>query len=149
VGLPTRAKVIPVDFAARRRVAGDGAPPAGGGQTLAARAALGDAAGFLVFWRPPARRAAGEYLGGRWNWGWTLFVWTTDAAVGPSWSDLVHRRGYVPRRLSRAGFAGFLRRSGDVEGLLLDGELDSNGHVIRAEPDQLIRRVEALSTLGS
>jgi len=104
--------------------------------------------GFLVFWRPPARRNAGEYLGGRWDWGWTLFVWTSDSAVGPVWGDLVNDRGYVPQRLTREGFLSFLRRAGDVGGLLLDGELDGGGHVIRAEPDQLIQRAEALSVLG-
>jgi hypothetical protein len=111
--------------------------------------ALGRSSGFLVFWRPPARRAGGEYLGGRWDWGWTLFVWTSDAAVGPVWSDLVNTRGYVAQRLTRQGFVAFLRGAGDVGGLLLDGELDGDGHVIRAEPDQLIRRSEAITALGS
>ncbi len=115
---------------------------------MAALQALGGSGGFLVFWRPPARRSTGEYLGGRWDWGWTLFVWTSDAAVGPVWSELVNGRGYVPQRLTREGFLAFLRRAGDVGGLLLDGELDGTGHVIRAEADQLIRRTDALSTLG-
>ena len=143
-------KVIEVDFAARRRAqAAAGArvrvpsPPA-----LPAQQALGRSSGFLVFWRPPARRTAGEYLGGRWDWGWTLFVWTSDAAVGPVCGDLMNTRGYVAQRLTRQGFVSLLRRAGDVGGLLLDGELDSDGHVIRAEPDQLIRRHEALSALG-
>ena len=146
----SRAKVIEVDFATRRRVhalpshRGRGARP----RPLAALQALGRSAGFLVFWRPPARRAPGEYLGGRWDWGWTLFVWTSDAAVGPIWGDLVNERGYVVQRLTRQGFMSFLRRAGDVGGLLLDGELDGDGHVIRAEPDQLIRRTDALSVLG-
>jgi len=109
---------------------------------------LNRSAGFLVFWRPPERRTAGEYLGGRWDWGWTLFVWTSDAAVGPVWGELVNARGYVPQRLTRDGFVAFLRRAGDVGGLLLDGELDGTGHVIRAEADQLIRRTDALITLG-
>jgi len=146
-------KVIEVDFAARRRAqAAVGArvsvppppPPA-----LPAQQALGRSPGFLVFWRPPARRAAGEYLGGRWEWGRTLFVWTSDAAVGPVWSDLVNTRGYVVQRLTRQGFVSFLRRAGDVRGLLLNGELDGDGRVIRAEPEQLIQRHEALSALGS
>ena len=147
-----RAKVIEVDFAARRRVNGSAAlahrlrsvKP----QPLGALQALGRSSGFLVFWRPPARRSAGEYLGGRWDWGWTLFVWTSDAAVGPVWGDLVNGRGYVAQRLTRQGFVAFLRRAGDGGGLLLDGELDGDGHVIRADPDQLIRRSEALSVLG-
>ena len=144
----SRAKVIEVDFAARRRVRTAAARPQVS-RPLSARHALGRSTGFLVFWRPPARRAAGEYLGGRWDWGWTLFVWTNDAAVGPVWGDLVNARGYVAQRLTRQGFVSFLRRTGDVGGLLLDGELDGDGHVIRAEPDQLIRRSDALSALGS
>ena len=148
--LEPRAKLIRVDFAARRRakvLAGYRAA-ALRSRPLAALQALGRSAGFLVFWRPPARRTTGEYLGGRWDWGWTLFVWTHDGAVGPVWGDLVHGRGYVPQRLTREAFVSFLRRAGDVGGLLLDGELDGAGHVIRAEPDQLIRRTEALSVLS-
>jgi len=145
----TRAKVIEVDFAARRRLqAAAMRPRSNRSRPLAALQALGRSAGFLIFWRPPARRNSGEYLGGRWDWGWTLFVWTSDAAVGPVWADRVNGRGYVPQRLTRDGFVSFLRRAGDVGGLLLDGELDGGGHVIRAEPDQLIRRAEALSVLG-
>jgi hypothetical protein len=146
----TRAKVIEVDFAARRRLKAGPAlrPRASRPRPLAALQALGRSGGYLIFWRPPARRSMGEYLGGRWDWGWTLFVWTSDAAVGPVWGDLVNGRGYVPQRLTREGFVSFLRRAGDVGGLLLDGELDGGGHVIRAEPDQLIRRGEALSVLA-
>jgi hypothetical protein len=142
----TRAKVIEVDFAARRRV--QAVAPQRHTRPVAALQALTRSAAFLVFWRPPARRTVGEYLGGRWDWGWTLFVWTSDAAVGPVWGDLVKGRGYVPERLTRDGFLAFLRRAADVGGLLLDGELDGNGHVIHAEPDQLIRRKDALSVLG-
>ena len=143
--------MIEVDFAARRRVNGTPVqrPRAVRPRPFAALQALGRSSGFLVFWRPPARRSAGEYLGGRWDWGWTLFVWTNDAAVGEVWSDLVNVRGYVAQRLTRQGFVSFLRRADDVGGLLLDGELDGDGHVIRAEPDQLIKRIDALSALGT
>src|SRR5881628_2403622 len=146
-----RAKVIEVDFAARRRVHALAAQRARARRPrpLAALQALGRSSGFLVFWRPPARYSAAEYLGGRWDWGWTIFVWTNDAAVGPVWCELVNGRGYVAQRLTRQGFVSFLRRAGDVGGLLLDGELDGDGRVIRAEPDQLIQRHEALSALGS
>jgi len=101
----------------------------------------------VLFWRPPAARRVGEYLGGRWDWGWTLFVWTSDSAVGPLWGDLVHGRGYMPQRLTREGLESFLRRAEDVSGLLLDGELDEGGQVIHAEPDQLILREQALGAL--
>lgn len=136
-----------MDFAARRRLS----PPQRGDRPLrplAALQTLGRAGGFLVFWRPPARRIGGEYLGGRWDWGWTLFVWTNDAAVGAVWTHLVNGRGYVPQRLTREGFATFLQKAGDVGGLLLDGDLDGDGHVIRAEPDQLVRRTDALTMLA-
>jgi hypothetical protein len=148
--LQTPAKVIEVDFAARRRLVPPGMHRgrAVRPRPFAALRALGRSGGFLVFWRPPARRSTGEYLGGRWDWGWTLFVWTSDTAVGPVWSDLVNGRGYVPQRLTRQGFVSFLRRAGDIGGLLLDGELDGDGHVIRAEPDQLIQRGDALTVLG-
>jgi len=144
----TRAKVIEVDFAARRRVGPVRRPQVVRTRQLGAVHALRRSGDFVVFWRPPARRHAGEYLGGRWDWGWTLFVWTSDTAVGPIWRDLVQERGYVPQRLTRDGFLTFLRRAGDVGGLLLDGDLDDDGHVIRAEPDQLIRRSDALVVLG-
>jgi len=146
-----RAKVIPVDFAARRRMraAARVRAPVPSPLPLPALQALGRSSGFLVFWRPPARYSAAEYLGGRWDWGWTIFVWTNDAAVGPVWCELVNGRGYVAQRLTRQGFVSFLRRAGDVGGLLLDGEFDGDGHVIRAEPDQLVRRTDALSALGS
>ena len=145
---PATAKVIEVDFVARRRRV---LPPPTLRFTrpVAALDALGHSVGFTVFWRPPARRSPGEYLGGRWDWGTTLFVWTSDAAVGPVWTDLVTDRGYVPQRLTREAFLSVLRRAGDVGGLLLDGELDDTGHVIRAEADQLIQRSEALSVLAT
>ncbi len=146
-----RAKVIEVDFAARRRVQPltarrEVAKPTTG--PAAAVQALLDSLAFLVFWRPPLRRSSGEYLGGRWDWGWTLFVWTSDAAVGPVGDDLVKSRGYLPQRLTRQGFMSFLRHERDVGGLLIDGELDGDGQIIRAEPDQLVPRAEAISTLG-
>jgi len=145
-----RGKVIPVDFGARRRL---GSAPVShrNGNALrapAARDALGDAGGFLVFWRPLSRRRAGEYLGGKWDWGWTLFVWTTDQAVGPLWGDLVGRRGYVPQRLTRTDFQSFLSRTKDIGGLLLDGELDGGAQVIRADAQQLVARDDALLALA-
>lgn len=146
----TRGKVIEVDFTARRRVR-KGASAAAAvaiAATSPARRALVGTRDYLLFWRPPARRTAAEYLGGRWDWGWTLFVWTSEAAVGPVWSNLVGGRGYVPQRLTREAFVTFLDRASDIGGLLLDGELEGGGEVIRAEPDQLIRREEALSALG-
>jgi len=104
---------------------------------------------FVLLWRPPATRATAEYLGGRWDWGWTLFVWTSAAAVGPQWTRIVAGRGYVPQHLSREAFIGFLRRASEIGGLLLDGELEGSGEIIRAEPEQLIGRDEAIAALGS
>lgn len=161
----TRGKVIEVDFTARRRVRGprsdapvtgtvggaEAAPvkaPKADGAAVAARRALSATPEYLLFWRPPARRNSAEYLGGRWDWGWTLFVWTSEAAVGAGWTGLTGGRGYVPQRLSREDFASFLSGARDIGGLLLDGHLAGAGDVIRAEPDQLIRRDEALTALG-
>jgi len=120
------------------------APP----RFVSARQALARAREFLLFWRPPGRRGAAEYLGGRWDWGWTLFVWSSEAAVGTAWQTLVEGRDYVPQRLTRDKLAAFLRNTGEIGGLLLDGELEEPGKVIRAEVDQLIRRDDALSALG-
>ena len=112
-----------------------------------ARQALAGAREYLLFWHPPGRRGAAEYLGGRWDWGWTLFVWTSEAAVGDAWETLVAGRDYVPQRLTHNAFASFLRGTGEIGGLLIDGELEGPGKVIRAEPDQLMKREEALSAL--
>ena len=143
----SRGKVIEVDFTARRRV---GAPPP---RVVKApvnrpRRSLQGANEFVVLWRPPARREAAEYLGGRWDWGWTLFVWTSEAAVGSQWTRIVAGRGYVPQHLTREAFVSFLHRASEIGGLLVDGELEGAGEIIRAEPEQLIRRDQAIQTLG-
>jgi len=143
---PARSKVI--DFAERRRARLQSVPVAASGRFTDARKALAGAHEFTLFWRPPSRRNAAEYLGGRWDWGWTLFVWTSEAAVGPVWSALTGGRGYVAQRLARPALSTFLGRAGEIGGLLLDGELEEPGDVIRAEPDQLIRREDALSALA-
>jgi hypothetical protein len=142
-----RGKVIEVDFTARRRVGAlppRTVKPSAGRQ----RRALQGASEFVVLWRPPARREAAEYLGGRWDWGWTLFVWTSEAAVGSQWTRIVAGRGYVPQHLTREAFVSFLNRASEIGGLLVDGELEGAGEIIRAEPEQLIRRDQAIQTLG-
>jgi hypothetical protein len=140
-----RGKVIEVDFAARRRTRArlDPAP-----KTPAAAQRFSRIQDFLVFWKPPTGRGTGEYLGGRWEWGWTLFVWTTEAAVGPLLADLIGDRGYVPQRIPREEFHAFLGRATEIGGLLLDGELEEHGEVIRAEPDQMIKRDVAIGALA-
>lgn len=143
---PARSKVIEVDFTARRRGRVGQIP--GPLRFITARQALAGAREYLLFWRPPGRRGAAEYLGGRWDWGWTLFVWTSEAAVGTAWQTLVEGRDYVPQRLTRDKLAAFLRSTGEIGGLLLDGELEEPGKVIRAEVDQLIRRDDALAALA-
>jgi hypothetical protein len=149
---PARNKVIEVDFTARRRgrmqLAQRQQEPPAPTRFEDARQALAGAREYLLFWRPPGRRGAAEYLGGRWDWGWTLFVWTSGAAVGDAWETLVDGRDYVPQRLTREAFASFLRETAEIGGLLLDGELEGPGKVIRAEPDQLIQREDALSALA-
>jgi hypothetical protein len=141
-----RGKVIEVDFSARRRVVP--LPRRIAKRTAAKPPAFAGADEFVVLWRPPARREAAEYLGGRWDWGWTLFVWTSEAAVGSQWTRIVAGRGYVPQHLSREAFVSFLHRASEIGGLLIDGELEGAGEIIRAEPDQLIRRDQAIQTLG-
>jgi hypothetical protein len=142
------SNVIQVDFIARRRqrdgcvtvpVAPPSPPPA---------LAVPDAQEFLVFWRPPRRRSAAEYLGGRWEWGWVLFVWTRDDLVGESWGVLVDAGEYVPQRLDRESFREFLERSDEVGGLIVNGDIDSEAKVIRAVPDQMLRREDALAMLA-
>jgi len=148
---PARSKVIEVDFKRRRgrmHVARAHEEPPVPTRFENARQALAGTREYLLFWHPPGRRGAAEYLGGRWDWGWTLFVWTSEAAVGDAWETLVRGRDYIPQRLTRDAFASFLRGTGEIGGILIDGELEGPGKVIRAEPDQLIQRGEALSALA-
>ena len=138
-----RKNVIPVDFAARRRMR-ERVPdtPA----VAIAREIIGQSRDFLLFWRPPGRRAAAEYLGSKWDWGWTLFVWTSEATVGPMRADLA-TRGYLAQWLTREGFLSFLHRATEIGGVLFDGELEDGGARIRAEPQQLVRRLDAATVL--
>jgi hypothetical protein len=146
-----RGKVIHVDFEARRRTGVSVSQPAVAtsvpGAVRPGRLSL--ATEFILLWRPPVTRATAEYLGGRWDWGWTLFVWTSESAVGSRWSTLVGARGYVPQHLTRDAFVRFLHRASEIGGLLLDGELEGAGDVIRAEAEQLIARDEAIQALGA
>ena len=111
-----------------------------------ARDIIGQSRDFLLFWRPPGRRAAAEYLGSKWDWGWTLFVWTSEATVGPMRADLA-TRGYLAQWLTREGFLSFLHRATEIGGVLFDGELEDGGARIRAEPQQLVRRLDAATVL--
>ena len=111
-----------------------------------AREIIGQSRDFLLFWRPPGRRAAAEYLGSKWDWGWTLFVWTSEATVGPMRADLA-TRGYLAQWLTREGFLSFLHRATEIGGVLFDGELEDGGARIRAEPQQLVRRLDAVTVL--
>jgi hypothetical protein len=138
-----RTNVISVDFAARRRMRERAAcTPA----VATARDLIGQSRDFLLFWRPPARRAAAEYLGSKWDWGWTLFVWTSETSVGPMRADLASR-GYLAQWLTREGFLSFLHRATEIGGVLFDGELEDGGARIRAEPLQLVRRLDAVAAL--
>jgi hypothetical protein len=138
-----RKNVIPVDFAARRRMR-ERVPDTPAVAT--AREIIGQSRDFLLFWRPPGRRAAAEYLGSKWDWGWTLFVWTSEATVGPMRADLA-TRGYLAQWLTREGFLSFLHRATEIGGVLFDGELEDGGARIRAEPQQLVRRLDAATVL--
>ncbi len=138
-----RTNVIPVDFSARRRRR-DRSPDTPSIAT--AREVIGSPRDFLLFWRPPARRASAEYLGSKWDWGWTLFVWTSESTVGPMRADLA-TRGYLAQWLTREGFVSFLHRATEIGGVLFDGELEDAGARIRAEPQQLVRRLDAVAAL--
>ena len=138
-----RKNVISVDFAARRRLR-ERIPDTPAVAT--ARDIIGQSRDFLLFWRPPGRRAAAEYLGSKWDWGWTLFVWTSEATVGPMRADLA-TRGYLAQWLTREGFLSFLHRATEIGGVLFDGELEDGGARIRAEPQQLVRRLDAVTVL--
>ena len=140
-----RKNVIPVDFAARRRMR-ERLPDTPAVAT--AREIIGQSRDFLLFWRPPGRRAAAEYLGSKWDWGWTLFVWTSEASVGPMRADL-STRGYLAQWLTREGFLSFLHRATEIGGVLFDGELEDGGARIRAEPQQLVRRLDAVTVLDA
>ena len=140
-----RKNVIPVDFAARRRMR-ERVPDTPAVAT--ARDIIGQSRDFLLFWRPPGRRAAAEYLGSKWDWGWTLFVWTSEATVGPMRADLA-TRGYLAQWLTREGFLSFLHRATEIGGVLFDGELEDGGARIRAEPQQLVRRLDAVTVLDA
>jgi hypothetical protein len=140
-----RKNVIAVDFAARRRMR-ERLPDTPAIAT--ARDIIGQSRDFLLFWRPPGRRAAAEYLGSKWDWGWTLFVWTSEATVGPMRADLA-TRGYLAQWLTREGFLSFLHRATEIGGVLFDGELEDGGARIRAEPQQLVRRLDAATVLDA
>ena len=138
-----RKNVIAVDFAGRRRMR-ERLPDTPAVAT--ARDIIGQSRDFLLFWRPPGRRAAAEYLGSKWDWGWTLFVWTSETTVGPMRADLA-TRGYLAQWLTREGFLSFLHRATEIGGVLFDGELEDGGARIRAEPQQLVRRLDAATVL--
>ena len=140
-----RTNVIPVDFAARRRQR-DRAPESP--DIVLAREVIGPSRDFLLFWRPPARRTASEYLGSKWDWGWTLFAWTSESTVGPMRADLA-TRGYLAQWLTREGFLAFLHRATEIGGVLFDGDLEDGGARIRAEPQQLVRRLDAVAVLDA
>ena len=142
-----RSNVIHVDFATRRRrYASNTAAPVA---TLSPEAlsAVGRAEDFVVFWRSPERQRRAEYLGGRWNRGWMLFVWTSDDLVGDSWRVLVEERGYVPQHLDRGALCDLLGRSAEVVGLIVNGDIDPEMRTIRAAPEQMVPRTDSLRLL--
>jgi hypothetical protein len=53
-------------------------------------------------------------------------------------------RGYLAQWLTREGFLSFLHRATEIGGVLFDGELEDGGARIRAEPQQLVRRLDAV-----
>ena len=140
-------KVIHVDFAARRRRYDDLGPASIVGLLPEPVHAVVAAEDFLVFWRSPERTRSAEYLGGRWNRGWMLFVWTCEDLVAASWREVVEARGYVAQRLDRGAFRDLLTRSAEVVGLIVNGDIDPELRTIRAAPEQMVPRAETLRLL--
>ena len=110
-------------------------------------AAVVSAHDFLVFRRSTAGGRP-EYLGGRWNRRWLLFVWTREDAFGDGWHPIVRERGYVAEWLDRGAFRELLVRCAEVVGLIVDGDVDATTRAIRAAPEQMVSRVDALRLLG-
>jgi hypothetical protein len=146
-GIAERGKVIRVDFEARRRHLEESLPD----QSLLPepQSALLEGRDFLVFARPPGRSGRAEYLGGRWNRGWMLFVWTRDDLIGEDWRVQVESRGYRPQRLDRDGFRELIARSAEVGGLIVNGDIGSDLRTIRAAAEQFTRRAAVLRLLRS
>jgi hypothetical protein len=142
-----RSNVIHVDFASRRRRYGRGATGPVANLLPEALSAVIRAEDFVVFWRSPERQRRAEYLGGRWNRGWMLFVWTSDELVGDSWRVLVEERGYVPQHLDRSALCDLLARSTEVVGLIVNGDIDPEMRTIRAAPEQMVPRPDSLRLL--
>jgi hypothetical protein len=142
-----RGKVIRVDFGSRRRQCGDHIATAMESLLPEPLTAIHEGTDFLVFSRPPGRRGRAEYLGGRWNRGWMLFVWTRNDLLEQSWHLLVEARGYVPQRLDREGFRELIAESTEVGGLIVNGDIDPEMRTIRAAAEQIARRSEALRLL--
>lgn len=143
-----RGKVIRVDFEARRRH-GEGPPEAPPLQALLPepQSAILEAEDFLVFARPAGRGGRAQYLGGRWNRGWMLFVWTRDDLVDEGWRMQVESRGYASQHLDREGFRELVTRSSEVGGLIVNGDIDSELRTIRAAAEQFTRRADVLRLL--
>jgi hypothetical protein len=142
-----RSKVIHVDFTSRRRRYDGGATGPVANLLPEAQSAVVEADNFVVFWRSPERQRRTEYLGGRWNRGWMLFVWTRDDLVGDSWRVLVEERGYVPQRLDRSALCDLLARSTEVVGLIVNGDIDPEMRTIRAAAEQMVPRTDSLRLL--
>jgi hypothetical protein len=147
MGTAERGKVIRVDFGARRRYDDD----VSSAETLLAepQSAILEGEDFLVFTRSPGRGGRSQYLGGRWNRGWMLFVWTREDLVEEGWRMEVESRGYIPQRLDREGFRELVTRSAEVGGLIVNGDIDADLKTIRAAAEQFTRRAQVLRLLRS
>ena len=142
-------KVIRVDFGARRRQDDDPVDDVVGSLLPEHLAAVLEGREFVVFWRPEESSGRAEYLGGRFDRGWMLFVWTGDDLIGQDCRTLVEARGYVPQHLERGGLRELIACSKEVGGMIVNGDIDPEMRTIRAAAEQIARRGDALRLLRS
>ena len=142
-----RGKVIRVDFGARRRLPDERITMSAARLLAEPLSAVLEGEEFVVFSRPEGRSGRAEYLGGRFDRGWMLFVWTNEDLVGQDWRLLVEARGYVPQHVGRRALRELITCSREVGGLIINGEIDPEMRTIRAAAEQVAGRGDALRLL--
>ena len=142
-----RGKVIRVDFGARRRQDDEAVSNSADHLLPEQLEAVLEGRDFVVFRRPDEKSGRAEYLGGRSEGGWMLFVWTEDDRIGRDCRVIVEERGYVPQHLERGGLRELIACSREVGGMIVNGDIDPEMRTIRAAAEQIARRGDALRLL--